>query len=68
MIEMRWQETLAKDGTVAKTVLQYRQQVDKTSYALAATNALSAQCINNGQKNWQWSEWQVVPTVTTILG
>lgn len=62
MIEMRWQETLAPDGTVGEPVLQYRQLVDKTVYAHAATNALSAQCINNGQKYMQWSEWQTVPT------
>lgn len=59
MIEMRW----IKTDPMSTKVLQYRQKVDKTIYALAATNALSAECINNGHKNWQWSEWCEVPTV-----
>lgn len=59
MIEMRW----IKTNPMGNKVLQYRQKVDQTIYALAATNALSAECINNGRKNWQWSEWCDVPTV-----
>lgn len=63
MVEMRWLEITTEGSTVAKTVLQYRQQVDQTVYALAATNALSAQAINNGYRNMQWSEWREVPTI-----
>ena len=58
MIEMRWYVPVEGEKR-----LQYRQKVDKTIYANAATNALSREWINNGHRNMEWSEWRDVPLV-----
>lgn len=67
-VQMRWLERRvvgAVAGRVEESerVLQYRQMEDKTVYALAATNALSRQALNQGHRNLQWSEWMDVPLV-----
>jgi hypothetical protein len=56
MIEMRWLVPVEGEKR-----LQYRQKIDKTVYANAATNALSREWINNGHGNMEWSEWRDVP-------
>ena len=58
MIEMRW--LVPVEG---EKQLQYRQMMDTTIYANAATNALSREWINNGNRNMEWSEWRDVPLV-----
>jgi hypothetical protein len=58
MIEMRWLVPVEGEKR-----LQYRQMMDTTIYANAATNALSREWINTGNRNMEWSEWRDVPLV-----
>ena len=58
MIEMRWYVPVE-----GEKVLQYRQMVDKTIYAHAATNALSRDFIAQGHRHMEWSEWRDVPVI-----
>lgn len=64
MIELRWKEILSKvehKGTrpIVKTVLQYRQMVDKTVYAGFPSPSALGQAMS-------WSDWQDVPTIQEI--
>lgn len=63
MIELRWKEILSKveyNGSrpIVKTVLQYRQKVDKTIYAGFPPP--------NSNANLEWSDWRDVPTIQEI--
>ena len=63
MIELRWKEILSKvehngHRPVLKTVLQYRQKVDKTVFAGFPPA--------NHTPNLEWSDWQDVPTIQEI--
>lgn len=63
MIELRWKEVLSKvehKGTrpVVKTVLQYRQKIDKRVFAGFPPE--------NYMPNLEWSDWRDVPTIQEI--
>ena len=64
MIELRWKEILSKvehngHRPVVKTVLQYRQMVDKTAYAGFPPPSALAPAMS-------WSDWKDVPTIQDI--
>lgn len=66
MIELRWKEILSKveynnDRPVVKKVLQYRQMIDKT----VRTGLFTAE-EQLHTSNYQWSDWQDVPTIQEI--
>lgn len=63
MIELRWKEILSKvehngHRPVVRTVLQYRQKIDKTVYAGFPPQHTTA--------TLEWSEWRDVPTIQEI--
>lgn len=60
MVELRWRNIYSKvvfqgKKTLLKTVLEYRQKIDKNIYAGFPANNVSTQL--------EWSEWKEVPTV-----
>jgi hypothetical protein len=59
MVELRWRNIYSKivfngKKTLIKTVLEYRQKIDKTIYAGIQSNSNPV---------LEWSEWKEVPVI-----